>query len=433
MLTPADVTITLKAKTTCKRTRAVKKKKLSFSPTLTGHTIGSASSCDFVLDDSNLAPVHARIELMPDGSLHLRSTGRTYYLIGQGVQSTGPHMLERDQVVKMGACSLQITDTCVEARNITDDDMKKYGRDMSDDDKCYICFEDTSEPGNELVPSPCSCGKPVHRQCLSRWISTKGSRLCSICKSKLPIDFTVDAPFVVLQVVRHMRGLHWAGEREYVLSFNCRPSNSVTVGSGTDCDLCLPDPSLSRTHSRIEFRDGAFYVEDLTSSAGTFLKLNDSHPLSLEQVSMYKLGRTMLTVKVEIRRGGMLRSWRARKAKSSPSPSPQADGSVASLAGLLSPTSISTPVHVGGTPANAGAGGLARVGATSPVAAAATADIFGAGTPEPPLEDFVDDADAVLPLDGPTDGIEGITTVEDYVEEADEPNLLSPLSAAASP
>ena len=73
--------------------------------------------------------------------------------------------------------------------------------DSSDPSVCYICFDDTSTTGNELVPSPCSCKKYVHRQCLSKWISTKGSRLCSICKSKLPIDFTVEAPFIVLQVL----------------------------------------------------------------------------------------------------------------------------------------------------------------------------------------------------------------------------------------
>ncbi len=132
--------------------------------------------------------------------------------------------------------------------------------DSTDPGVCYICFDDSSEADNQLVPSPCSCKKLVHRQCLSKWISTKGSRLCSICKAKLPIDCTVEAPFVVLQVVRHMRGLHWSGEREYIISFNQRPTNFVTIGYGADCDLCLPDPSLSRTHSRIEFKDGAFQV-----------------------------------------------------------------------------------------------------------------------------------------------------------------------------
>ena len=51
-----------------------------------------------------------------------------------------------------------------------------------------------------------------------------------------------------------MRGLSWAGEREYIVSFMLRPGGSIVVGSGAECDLVLPDPSLSRTHSRISFR-----------------------------------------------------------------------------------------------------------------------------------------------------------------------------------
>jgi hypothetical protein len=123
---------------------------------------------------------------------------------------------------------------------------------------CYICFEDTSTEGNELVPSPCTCRKSVHRQCLSKWIATKGSRLCSICKTRLPIDFTVAPPFLVLQVVRHMRGLHWQGEREYVISFSS--ATSVVIGSGNECDVTLPDPSLSKNHSRLEFKNEGFQV-----------------------------------------------------------------------------------------------------------------------------------------------------------------------------
>lgn len=173
---------------------------------------------------------------------------------------------------------------------------------------CYICFDDSSTKENALVPSPCSCSKLVHRACLSRWIATKGSRLCSICKSKLPIDFTVDAPYLVMQVVRHMRGLHWAGEREYIISFNQRTSNVVTVGSGTDCDLVLPDPSLSRCHARVVYTNGCFNVEDLSSSAGTFLKLVAPHTLPMDEVAQFKMGRTMLSLKVK-RKKSML-PWR---------------------------------------------------------------------------------------------------------------------------
>lgn len=208
-------------------------------------------------------------------------------------------------------------------------------------ESCYICFDTMSEPGALLVASPCPCAKNVHKACLARWIATKGSRLCSICKGKLPIDFTVEAPFVVLQVVRHMRGLHWAGEREYIISFvvPTRTLPYVTIGSGGDCDLILPDPSLSRIHSRVSHRDGSFYVEDMASSAGTFLKLTGVHALPVDTASIFKLGRTMLTIKVERRKAGgsstpglsRLRSWRAKHKKLPLSP---ASAAVAAAHGI---------------------------------------------------------------------------------------------------
>jgi hypothetical protein len=145
------------------------------------------------------------------------------------------------------------------------------------DNVCYICVdsgdaageppaatdaaaaaEPDAPPGESataLVPSQCACRKLVHRSCLKRWIATRGSRLCSICKAKLPVDFTCDPPYVTLQVVRHMRGLHWAGEREYVANFapGSGHSDGVTLGSWHDCALVLPDPSLSRLHARLHF------------------------------------------------------------------------------------------------------------------------------------------------------------------------------------
>lgn len=394
-----ELWVTLKAKTTCKRTRAVKKKKISFVPSEVGHLVGAGSACDLVLEDSNLSSVHARVHLTAEGVM-LQTKGRTYYLIGQGVKTTGPHVLEKDQVVKMGACSLQVTGTCVKPRDSAEnaDALKKFG-DKSDDEEspmCYICFDDSSEPGNELVHSPCACAKMVHRSCLSRWITTKGSRLCSICKSKLPIAFTVDAPYLVLQVVRHMRGLHWSGEREYIISFNQRRTNSVTVGSGADCDLCLPDPSLSRCHSRIEFKDGVFRVSDLTSSAGTFLKISESHPLPHNQVSIFKMGRTMLTVKMEIRKKGILaRSWRKKKGGEagtldSPSVAP-ADAAVVAAAagfGVLSPSSIATGTPFGATPAVRSPGAFSNDSDFSPAAeSGADSPVVALGDMDSPLAD----------------------------------------------
>jgi DNA-binding winged helix-turn-helix (wHTH) protein len=64
-----------------------------------------------------------------------------------------------------------------------------------------------------------------------------------------------------------MRGplyiLH-SGERRIVLA-----GEQLTVGRDPDCDVVLPDPSVSRTHARIFISDGRIELEDLDSKNGT--------------------------------------------------------------------------------------------------------------------------------------------------------------------
>lgn len=287
-----------------------------FKASRAGVTIGSDPAALICIEDASLSGEHAQICLLDSGDVGLVTMGRTYLLIGQGDRSNGPVPLAKDTVMKLGACSLQVgyavaqgrptrasfappshvsrlpqvSETCAVrgvvvggAASGAAADVPSRRRLSRADTACYICFEESEDDpvGNPIVTQPCSCAKRVHRACLSRWISARGSRLCSICKARLPIDFTVEPPYIVLQasraarardggggwagiaptavpplsqVVRHMRGLSWAGEREYIVSFMLRPGGSIVVGSGAECDLVLPDPSLSRTHSRISFR-----------------------------------------------------------------------------------------------------------------------------------------------------------------------------------
>lgn len=107
------VRVTLKATTTCKRTRAVKKKKVVFRATAEGTSIGSLQAeSDIHIDDPNLSSVHGHI-IRTEAGVALRTEGRTYFLIGQGpTTDVTVHKLEKTQIIKMGACSLQITDVC---------------------------------------------------------------------------------------------------------------------------------------------------------------------------------------------------------------------------------------------------------------------------------------------------------------------------------
>jgi signal transduction histidine kinase len=45
---------------------------------------------------------------------------------------------------------------------------------------------------------------------------------------------------------------------------------TMVLGRQTQCDVVLPDSMVSRTHLRIQHRDGGWWVEDLGSSHGTF-------------------------------------------------------------------------------------------------------------------------------------------------------------------
>ena len=72
----------MKAKTMCKRTRAVKKKKIVFQPDTTGMSLGSGASTTFPVEDANLSALHALVGLHDDGQVYLKAMGRTYFLIG---------------------------------------------------------------------------------------------------------------------------------------------------------------------------------------------------------------------------------------------------------------------------------------------------------------------------------------------------------------
>jgi pSer/pThr/pTyr-binding forkhead associated (FHA) protein len=55
-------------------------------------------------------------------------------------------------------------------------------------------------------------------------------------------------------------------------SFDSPVVNSIIIGRGFDCDLVCEDISVSRTHAALSLRkDGAYVLEDKSSSNGTFV------------------------------------------------------------------------------------------------------------------------------------------------------------------
>ena len=47
-------------------------------------------------------------------------------------------------------------------------------------------------------------------------------------------------------------------------------ADEARLGRGTDCDVVLDDPAVSKRHARVRF-DGQAWIEDLDSTNGTFV------------------------------------------------------------------------------------------------------------------------------------------------------------------
>jgi hypothetical protein len=112
VLIAAEIWVTVKAKTTDKATRQVNSRRWGFRASPDGVTLGTSKDCGINVPDNNLTPLHGRIFLNAEGRVAFDPLSRVYLLIGQGERSNGPVALERGQVVKLGACSLEVSDTC---------------------------------------------------------------------------------------------------------------------------------------------------------------------------------------------------------------------------------------------------------------------------------------------------------------------------------
>jgi diguanylate cyclase (GGDEF)-like protein len=72
-------------------------------------------------------------------------------------------------------------------------------------------------------------------------------------------------------------------------------TDSLTVGRGSGTDLCVDDPGISRRHARVRRGDdGAFYVEDLGSTNGTFVSGRRTAVSRLVSGDYIQLGATLL-------------------------------------------------------------------------------------------------------------------------------------------
>jgi pSer/pThr/pTyr-binding forkhead associated (FHA) protein len=76
-----------------------------------------------------------------------------------------------------------------------------------------------------------------------------------------------------------------------------RPAG-LLIGRNPECALVVDDDFASGRHARLFIRDGAWWVEDLGSTNGTFLggdRLTTAQPVSVG--STLRIGRTVLELR----------------------------------------------------------------------------------------------------------------------------------------
>ena len=77
-----------------------------------------------------------------------------------------------------------------------------------------------------------------------------------------------------------------------------RLGGATEIGRGNGCAIRLEDTYVSQVHARLADRDGAWYVEDLGSTNGTYL--NDRRvqaPVEVHAGDVVRVGKTVLELR----------------------------------------------------------------------------------------------------------------------------------------
>jgi predicted component of type VI protein secretion system len=164
--------------------------------------------------------------------------------------------------------------------------------------------------------------KYVHVRCLQHWLQNRAQTRtygclttvlwktfdCELCKRELPnrckgegrayelieIKRPVNEPYMILEIMskdpKHPRGVH-------VLNFTTK--SEIKMGRGHDCDLRIPDISVSRLHSYLRMENGEFFLEDNNSKFGSLVLIQNRMALKDEGKKLtIQVGRSVFNIQL---------------------------------------------------------------------------------------------------------------------------------------
>lgn len=195
---------------------------------------------------------------------------------------------------------------------------------------CYMCFDDENTDDNPLI-APCKCRgdtRYVHVGCLRKWHTAEADNqicflssvdaTCSVCKTTFKSDFklkdgrlvklfksSLEPPYVSLLVATKHEMAQRLFNTRFQLSFSSilkqdgkNASRPLLLGRSSGSDMVLDYRTVSARHATIRFKNGEFIFTDAQSSNGSYLYLRRPVELTASQPVQFRLGRSMISMKI---------------------------------------------------------------------------------------------------------------------------------------
>jgi len=195
---------------------------------------------------------------------------------------------------------------------------------------CYMCFDEEDTTENPMI-TPCKClgdTRYVHVECLRKWHTAEADNqicflssvdaTCSVCKTTFRSDFklkdgrmmklfksSLEPPYVSLLVATKHEMAQRLFNTRFQLSFSTllKPdgrngTRALMLGRSSGSDMVLDYRTVSARHASIRFKNGEFLFTDAGSSNGSYLYLRRPVELNSNQSVQFRLGRSMISMKV---------------------------------------------------------------------------------------------------------------------------------------
>lgn len=195
---------------------------------------------------------------------------------------------------------------------------------------CYMCFDEEDTPANPMI-TPCKClgdTRYVHVDCLRKWHTAEADNqvcflssvdaTCSVCKTTFRSDFklkdgrvvklfksSLEPPYISLLVATKHEMAQRLFNTRFQLSFATllKPDGKngtrpLLLGRSSGSDMVLDYRTVSARHATIRLKNGEFVFVDAGSSNGSYLYMRKPVELVTNQPVQFRLGRSMISMKV---------------------------------------------------------------------------------------------------------------------------------------